>query len=65
MIDIIDKYCRSSKMINTQAIGDENLFEISFHIKLKDDQQRMEFVQAMNRSKELSNVRLFYDDDQS
>lgn len=64
-LDIIDKYCRSSKMINSQAIGDENLFEISFHIKLKDDQQRMEFVQEMNRSSELSNVRLFYDDDQS
>jgi uncharacterized membrane protein YhiD involved in acid resistance len=64
-LDIIDKYCRSSKMINTQAIGDENLFEISFHIKLKDDQERMEFVKEMNRSKELSNVRLFYDDDQS
>lgn len=64
-LEIIDKYCRSSKLINTQAIGDENLFEISFHIKLKNDQERMEFVKEMNRKEELSNVRLFYDDDQS
>ncbi len=64
-LDIINTYCRSSKLINTQAIGDNDLYEISFHIKLKDDLKRMEFIQAMNKKPELSNVRLFYDDDQS
>lgn len=64
-LDIIEKYCKTSKLINTQAIGDEDLYEISFHIKLRDEMKRMEFIQEMNRSAGLSNVRLFYDDDQS
>ena len=63
-LDILDKYCRSSKMINTQAIGDEGLYEISFHIKLKNEEKRMDFIKEMNRTSEFSNVRLFYDDDQ-
>jgi len=63
-LDVIDKYCRSSRMINTQAIGDEGLYEISFHVKLKDENKRMDFIREMNRRSELSNVRLFYDDDQ-
>lgn len=64
-LDVIDKYCRSSRMINTQAIGNKGLYEISFHVKLKDDGKRMDFMKEMNRTPELSNVRLFYDDDQS
>ena len=64
-LDIIEKYCKSSKLINTQAIGDEDLYEISFHVKLRNDQHRMDFIKDMNRAEELSNVRLFYDDDQS
>ncbi|MEJ2052442.1 MAG: DUF4956 domain-containing protein [Calditrichaceae bacterium] len=64
-LDIIDKYCRSSKMINTQALGDQGLYEISFHVKLKDEDKRMDFIREMNQTSELSNVRLFYDDDQS
>lgn len=64
-LDTIEKYCRSSKLINTQAIGVEDLYEVSFHVKLKDDLKRMEFIQEMNRKPEISNVRLFYDDDQS
>jgi len=61
----IEKYCKYNKLINTQSIGDEDLYELSYHVKLRDEKKRMSLIQDLNQIAELSNVRFFFDDEQS
>lgn len=62
---VINQYCKYSQLINTQSIGEEDLYELSFHVKLKDEKKRMNLIQELNQLPEISNVRLFFDEEQS
>lgn len=64
-LQTIDKYCKFSKLINTQSIGEEDLYELSFHIKLRDEKRRMDLIRDLNQLPEISNVRLFFDEEQT
>jgi uncharacterized membrane protein YhiD involved in acid resistance len=35
-LPVFDKYCKRHKLINMQSAGEENLYEMSFYLELKD-----------------------------
>jgi uncharacterized membrane protein YhiD involved in acid resistance len=62
-ISIFKKFCKSSKLINTKALKDEESIELSYHIILKDPKLTVEFIKQLKESKGVGNVNLFFDEE--
>lgn len=62
-ISVFQKYCKSSKLINTKALMESDSLELSYHIVLKDVKLITEFVSQLRNSKGVNNVNLFFDEE--
>jgi uncharacterized membrane protein YhiD involved in acid resistance len=60
---ILQKYCKSNVLVNTQSLG-ENQFEFSYHIRLKKENQRFDLINELKANSDVTNVRLFFDEEQ-
>jgi uncharacterized membrane protein YhiD involved in acid resistance len=61
--ELIDSYCRKSKLINAKAIGTGELLELSYYVGFKNKQKSTEFVQKLRKIDGIENVNLFYDEE--
>lgn len=62
-ISVFQKYCKSSKLINTKAMMESDSLELSYHVVLKDVKFITEFVNQLKNSKGVNNVNLFFDEE--
>ena len=62
-IAVFQKYCKSSKLINTKALMESDSLELSYHIVLKDPKLITEFVNQLKNSIGVNNVNLFFDEE--
>lgn len=62
-IDLINKYCRKSKLINAKAIGEGDSLELSYYVGFKNKEKTTEFVQHLRKVEGVSNVNLFFDEE--
>lgn len=62
-LTVFQKYCKDSKLINTKAMMEHDLLELSYHIVLKDSKFVTEFVDQLKKSKGVNNVNLFFDEE--
>lgn len=62
-LSIFQKYCKSSKLINTKAMMEDDSLELSYHIVLKDAKFTTEFVSQLKKSKGVHSVNLFFDEE--
>jgi len=59
---VFQRWCKKVKMVNMQAAGAGDLFEMSFYIELKDRGRRNELMRELNNVSAISNVRFYFDD---
>lgn len=62
-LGVFQKYCKSSKLINTKAMMENDAIELSYHIVLKDQKFITEFINQLKNSKGVNNVNLFFDEE--
>lgn len=62
-ISVFQKYCKSTKLINTKALMESDALELSYHVILKDVKLVAEFVKQLKTSKGVNNVNLFFDEE--
>jgi hypothetical protein len=55
-------WCKKVKLVNMQATGDGDLFEMAFYVELKDRERRNDLMRELNRVSAISNVRFYFDD---
>jgi uncharacterized membrane protein YhiD involved in acid resistance len=60
---LIDKYCKKSKLINAKAIGTDEMLELSYYVGFKNKENSTEFVQKLRKIDGVENVNLFYDEE--
>jgi uncharacterized membrane protein YhiD involved in acid resistance len=60
---LIEKYCRKSKLINAKAVGTEEMLELSYYVGFKQREKTTEFVQKLRKVNGVVNVNLFYDEE--
>ncbi len=60
---LIDQYCRKSKLINAKAVGTEEMLELSYYVGFKQKEKTTEFVQNLRKVNGVVNVNLFYDEE--
>jgi uncharacterized membrane protein YhiD involved in acid resistance len=63
-LTVLNKYCKSHKLVNMQALGEEDNFELSFYIELKKKDQHGSLLRELNTVSGIEHVRLYLDDDQ-
>ena len=62
-LTVFQKYCKSSKLINTKAMMEDDSLELSYHVVLKDAKFVTEFVGKLKNSEGVNNVNLFFDEE--
>jgi uncharacterized membrane protein YhiD involved in acid resistance len=62
-IRLINQYCKTFKLINTKAVGSENMIELSYYVGLKDKNDSADFIQRLRKLEGIENVNLFYDEE--
>ena len=62
-LSILENYCKESKLIHTQSMDQQDLFEIAFHVQLKSGKNSTDLVKELNNLREISEVRLYHDDE--
>lgn len=61
---VLDEYCRKTNIINVRSLGDTDLIELSYYVKLKDKTQAKQMVQTLNQTAGVQYVNLFFDEEQ-
>lgn len=62
-LETIRNFCKENRLINTQTLDQKDLYELSYHVRIKQGKKSVEFVKALNNIPQISEVRLFYDEE--
>jgi uncharacterized membrane protein YhiD involved in acid resistance len=62
-LTIFQKYCKSTKLINTKALLESDSLELSYHVVVKDQKFVTEFINQLKNSKGVTSVNLFFDEE--
>lgn len=62
-LSVFQKYCKSTKLINTKSLMESDSLELSYHVVLKDIKYTAEFVSQLKNTKGVYNVNLFFDEE--
>jgi uncharacterized membrane protein YhiD involved in acid resistance len=61
---VLGRYCRDFKVINVKTIDDDNLLELSYYVKFRDDKKSNEFVQDLQKVQGVKNTNLYFDEEE-
>jgi len=61
--NIIDKYCRRSKLINAKTLGESNMMELSYYLGFRDKTKSTNFVRELKKVEGVQQVNLFFDEE--
>ncbi|MFO7888865.1 MAG: DUF4956 domain-containing protein [bacterium] len=62
-LSIFNKYCKTADLINIKSIGEEDIYEISYYIQLKNKEDSKDFVQKLKKINGIDYVNLLFDED--
>jgi len=62
-IQLINQYCKKSKLINAKAVGTDEMLELSYYVGFKSKEKNTEFIQKLRKIEGVVNVNLFYDEE--
>lgn len=63
-LPIFNKYCKKHNLMNMQALGGEDVYDLSFFVVLKNREKNSQFIKELNQIPKLNNIRFFFDDEQ-
>lgn len=61
-LPVIQKHCRRHEVINVRSLDETHLMEVSFYVRLKDEQQNDDFIRELSATSGVRNVNLFFDE---
>ena len=62
-IPILKKYTKKYRLVNMHSLGEEDGYELSFYLALKDIEKSPELMKELNAIKELDNIHIYFDED--
>ena len=63
-LEVIRKYCKSSKLINVKSVGKENDLELAYYVNIKNLKMNNEFIQELKSIEGVNHINLFFDEEQ-
>jgi uncharacterized membrane protein YhiD involved in acid resistance len=61
---ILDGHCRKATVINVRSLGDQELVELSYYVRLKHKDRGEELIRDLGRVPGVQFVNLFFDEEQ-
>lgn len=61
---VLDGHCKKATVINVRSLGDRELVELSYYVRLKDKDRGEEFIRALTAVPGVEFVNLFFDEEQ-
>ncbi len=61
---VLDQHCRKLTPINVRSLGDTELIEVSYYVRLKHKDRSEELIKELNRTPGVQYVNLFFDEEQ-
>jgi uncharacterized membrane protein YhiD involved in acid resistance len=62
-LDILKKYCKDHKLVNMKSIGEGEVLELSFYVRLKNQDKGTRFVRELEKIPGIDRVNLFFDEE--
>ncbi len=62
--DVLDRHCAKLTPVNVRSLGDTQLIELSFYVRLKHKDKGEELIAELNRTPGVEYVNLFFDEEQ-
>lgn len=62
-LDTLNRYCKDHKLVNMKTLDDGEILELSFYIRLKDQDKGTRFVRELEKTPGVNRVNLFFDED--
>jgi len=63
-LSVLTNYCKKHNLVNMQALGVEDLYDLSFFVVLKNKEKGSQFIKELHQLPMISNIRFFFDDEQ-
>ncbi|MBT4504035.1 MAG: DUF4956 domain-containing protein [Gemmatimonadetes bacterium] len=64
-LPLLEQYCRRHQLINVKSFGEDDLLDLSFYIRLRDQDRSNELISALSRAEGVQNANLFLDEEYS
>lgn len=61
---VLDGHCRKLTPINVRSLGDTDLIELSYYVRLKDKDRAKDLIGDLNRTPGVQYANLFFDEEQ-
>ncbi len=61
---VLDRYCQKLTPVNVRSLGDTDLLELTFYVRLKHIDKGQELIAELNRTPGVEYVNLFFDEEQ-
>jgi uncharacterized membrane protein YhiD involved in acid resistance len=61
---VLDKHCLKVTPINVRTLGDTEMIEASFYVRLREKDQSTKFIEELNKTPGIQYVNLFFDEEQ-
>lgn len=62
-IATLKKYCKDQKLVNMKSLDDGEILELSFYVRLKDQDKGTQFIRELERLPGIERVNLFFDEE--
>ncbi len=60
---VLKKYCRQHKLVNLKSADNGNMLDLSFYIRLRNQEQSPQFIRELEKSTGVKQVTLFFDEE--
>ncbi|MBN2424217.1 MAG: DUF4956 domain-containing protein [Calditrichaceae bacterium] len=61
--DVIEKYCKRSRIVNAKSIGENGDLELSYYVSLKNPKDSSRFINELKNIEGIQHVNLFFDEE--
>ncbi len=62
-LDTLKRYCKDHKLINMKSLDEGNTLELSYYVRLKNQDKGTAFVRELEKSPGVERVNLFFDEE--
>ncbi|MCB0263148.1 MAG: DUF4956 domain-containing protein [Calditrichaeota bacterium] len=63
-LPVLRKYCKKHNLVNMQAIGVDEMYDLSYFVFLKNKNNSTDFIKELNQVPGINNIRFFFDEEQ-
>lgn len=62
-LPILEEFCKKFRLVNMQSIDENDIYEISFYLVLKNKKNSPLLIKGLNKIPAVSQIRFFFDEE--